>query len=177
MPRGLRFQGLRFLEPTYSSNCLEHANRAARHWANTNQDFLSVMCYRIKDKAGKRPNDPDYNPRTLLIPNAAAWVKDKKVSNNIKAVASSRRIRLTHTRCQKLYLLRSICAGSQLISWIWFTILATVLQLAHPAHHWRVQVTEAQQQWWNFKSDNFDSVLLFKVGKFYEVCGALLSPG
>lgn len=32
-----------------------------------------------------------------------------------------------------------------------------------------VQVTEAQQQWWGFKSDNFDSVLLFKVGKFYEV--------
>jgi hypothetical protein len=38
---------------------------------------------------------------------------------------------------------------------------------------WRVllllQVTEAQQQWWGFKADNFDSVLLFKVGKFYEV--------
>jgi hypothetical protein len=32
-----------------------------------------------------------------------------------------------------------------------------------------LQVTEAQQQWWNFKADNFDSVLLFKVGKFYEV--------
>jgi hypothetical protein len=32
-----------------------------------------------------------------------------------------------------------------------------------------VQVSEAQQQWWGFKSDNFDSVLLFKVGKFYEV--------
>lgn len=32
-----------------------------------------------------------------------------------------------------------------------------------------VQVTEAQQQWWGFKSDNFDSVIMFKVGKFYEV--------
>jgi hypothetical protein len=32
-----------------------------------------------------------------------------------------------------------------------------------------LQVTEAQQQWWGFKADNFDSVLLFKVGKFYEV--------
>jgi DNA mismatch repair protein MSH6 len=30
-------------------------------------------------------------------------------------------------------------------------------------------VTEAQQQWWEFKASNFDSVLLFKVGKFYEV--------
>jgi DNA mismatch repair protein MSH6 len=35
-----------------------------------------------------------------------------------------------------------------------------------------LQVTEAQQQWWNFKADNFDSVLLFKVGKFYEVSPA-----
>lgn len=35
----------------------------------------------------------------------------------------------------------------------------------------RLQVTEAQQQWWNFKAANFDSVLLFKVGKFYEVGG------
>jgi len=32
-----------------------------------------------------------------------------------------------------------------------------------------LQITEAQQQWWSFKSSNFDSVLLFKVGKFYEV--------
>jgi hypothetical protein len=35
-----------------------------------------------------------------------------------------------------------------------------------------LQVTEAQQQWWGFKADNFDSVLLFKVGKFYEVSRA-----
>jgi DNA mismatch repair protein MSH6 len=32
-----------------------------------------------------------------------------------------------------------------------------------------VQVTQAQQQWWGFKADNFDSVIMFKVGKFYEV--------
>lgn len=31
------------------------------------------------------------------------------------------------------------------------------------------KVSEAQQQWWNFKKANFNSVLLFKVGKFYEV--------
>jgi hypothetical protein len=31
------------------------------------------------------------------------------------------------------------------------------------------QVSEAQQQWWSVKATNFDSVLLFKVGKFYEV--------
>eukprot|EP00775_Hariotina_reticulata_P005636 gene5636-5875_t len=31
------------------------------------------------------------------------------------------------------------------------------------------KITEAQQQWWSFKSSNFDSVLLFKVGKFYEM--------
>ncbi|KAI8462894.1 MAG: muts domain V-domain-containing protein [Monoraphidium minutum] len=31
------------------------------------------------------------------------------------------------------------------------------------------KVTEAQQQWWRFKAANFGSVLLFKVGKFYEM--------
>lgn len=31
------------------------------------------------------------------------------------------------------------------------------------------QVTEAQQQWWEIKAANFDSVLLFKMGKFYEM--------
>ncbi len=31
------------------------------------------------------------------------------------------------------------------------------------------KITEAQQQWWNIKAANFDSVVLFKVGKFYEV--------
>ncbi|GLC55756.1 hypothetical protein PLESTB_001025500 [Pleodorina starrii] len=31
------------------------------------------------------------------------------------------------------------------------------------------KVSEGQQQWWNFKAHNFDSVLLFKMGKFYEM--------
>eukprot|EP00878_Enallax_costatus_P014342 GHUV01015002.1.p1 GENE.GHUV01015002.1~~GHUV01015002.1.p1 ORF type:complete len:1085 (+),score=444.50 GHUV01015002.1:267-3521(+) len=83
-------------------------SEAARFAARMAERFPFLHPDRIKDKAGKRPDDPDYNPRTLLIPNAAAWFKDKKV-------------------------------------------------------------TEAQQQWWSFKSDNFDSVLLFKVGKFYEM--------
>ena len=30
-------------------------------------------------------------------------------------------------------------------------------------------MSEGQQQWWGFKAQNFDSVLLFKCGKFYEV--------
>ncbi|KAG2440549.1 hypothetical protein HYH02_010133 [Chlamydomonas schloesseri] len=61
---------------------------------------------RIRDAARRRPDDPEYDPRTLYIPDG--WFKDAKVS-------------------------------------------------------------EAQQQWWNHKSANFDSVLLFKVGKFYEM--------
>ncbi|KAG2424293.1 hypothetical protein HXX76_014671 [Chlamydomonas incerta] len=61
---------------------------------------------RIRDADKRRPDDPEYDPRTLHIPDT--WFKDAKVS-------------------------------------------------------------EAQQQWWNLKSANFDSVLLFKVGKFYEM--------
>lgn len=35
-------------------------------------------------------------------------------------------------------------------------------------------LSPGQHQWWTFKAKNFDSVLLFKMGKFYEVrarCG------
>lgn len=38
------------------------------------------------------------------------------------------------------------------------------------------KITEAQQQWWNIKAGNFDSVMLFKVGKFYEVRGIKQLP-
>ncbi|WPT16759.1 DNA mismatch repair protein MSH6 [Picochlorum sp. SENEW3] len=31
------------------------------------------------------------------------------------------------------------------------------------------KISEGQKQWWEFKSQNFDSVLMFKVGKFYEL--------
>uniref|UniRef100_A0A061SDZ5 DNA mismatch repair protein MSH6 n=1 Tax=Tetraselmis sp. GSL018 TaxID=582737 RepID=A0A061SDZ5_9CHLO len=31
------------------------------------------------------------------------------------------------------------------------------------------KVSEGQKQWWEFKAANFDSVLLFKMGKFYEM--------
>ena len=31
------------------------------------------------------------------------------------------------------------------------------------------KISEGQRQWWEFKSQNFDSVLLFKMGKFYEL--------
>ena len=31
------------------------------------------------------------------------------------------------------------------------------------------QVSPGQQQWWEIKARNFDSVLLFKMGKFYEM--------
>jgi len=30
-------------------------------------------------------------------------------------------------------------------------------------------LSPAQHQWWTFKATNFDAVLLFKVGKFYEL--------
>eukprot|EP00879_Flechtneria_rotunda_P025746 GHRR01027386.1.p1 GENE.GHRR01027386.1~~GHRR01027386.1.p1 ORF type:complete len:1037 (+),score=479.42 GHRR01027386.1:1366-4476(+) len=81
---------------------------AARFAARMAERFPFLHPKKIRDKTGKRPSDREYNPRTLLIPDAANWFKAKKV-------------------------------------------------------------TEAQQQWWKFKADNFDSVLLFKVGKFYEM--------
>ncbi len=31
------------------------------------------------------------------------------------------------------------------------------------------KVSEGQKQWWEFKSRHYDAVLLFKMGKFYEM--------
>jgi MutS domain I len=60
----------------------------------------------IRDGCRRRPEHPDYDPRTLHIPDG--WFKKHNVS-----------------------------AG--------------------------------QRQWWEFKAKNFDSVMLFKMGKFYEM--------
>jgi DNA mismatch repair protein MSH6 len=32
-----------------------------------------------------------------------------------------------------------------------------------------VQISEGQRQWWAFKAAHYGSVLLFKMGKFYEM--------
>eukprot|EP00941_MAST-03F_sp_MAST-3F-sp1_P003696 g3696.t1 len=58
----------------------------------------------IKDKNGNRPDDPEYDPTTLYVP-----------------------------------------------------------------EHFLKDQTPAQRQWWEFKSVNFDTILFFKVGKFYEI--------
>ena len=34
---------------------------------------------------------------------------------------------------------------------------------------WKSLFTDGGKQWWNIKKDNFDAVLLFKQGKFYEM--------
>lgn len=61
---------------------------------------------RVRDAAGHRPDDLEYDPRTLRIPPGAL-----KAAN----------------------------------------------------------VSEGQMQWWDFKAHNYDAVLMFKVGKFYEL--------
>ena len=38
-----------------------------------------------------------------------------------------------------------------------------------PTWYKEAKVSEGQAQWWSFKATNFDSVLLFKMGKFYEM--------
>jgi len=65
-------------------------------------DFLKED--KLKDKEGRRPSDPDYDPRTLHVP--------KEFLN---------------------------------------------------------KQTPGHQQWWKLKMNHFDTVLFFKVGKFYEM--------
>lgn len=39
----------------------------------------------------------------------------------------------------------------------------------HVPNDYLEKLTPAMRQWWELKSDNFDSILFFKVGKFYEL--------
>jgi DNA mismatch repair ATPase MutS len=79
---------------------------AARFAARMAERFPFLHPNRIRDARGRKPGEPGYDRRTLLVP--SSWFREMKV-------------------------------------------------------------TEAQQQWWRFKAAHFDSVLLFKVGKFYEM--------
>uniref|UniRef100_A0A1I8GI21 Ubiquitin-fold modifier 1 n=1 Tax=Macrostomum lignano TaxID=282301 RepID=A0A1I8GI21_9PLAT len=71
-------------------------------WDHLKLDWLRPE--RIRDSAGRRPDNPEYDGRTLLVP-------------------------------ERYY----------------------------------TQVTPAMRQWWELKSRHFDTVLFFKVGKFYEL--------
>ena len=75
--------------------------------------FPFMQPEKIKDADGRRPDDPDYDPSTLLLPSTFPKMRD--------------------------------ASGVQ----------------------WTV--SPGQAQWWKFKAANFDSVLLFKMGKFYEM--------
>lgn len=72
------------------------------NWVHNNLDFLKPD--RIRDINKRKSDDPDYDPRTLYVPEN--FLKD---------------------------------------------------------------LTPAMRQWWELKSQHMDSVLFFKVGKFYEL--------
>ncbi|KAG8184513.1 hypothetical protein JTE90_002359 [Oedothorax gibbosus] len=74
----------------------------SKEWFHDKLDWLKNE--NIRDRIGKSKLDPDYNPKTLYVPN------DFKKS-----------------------------------------------------------LTPAMRQWWDLKSEHFDTVLFFKVGKFYEL--------
>jgi len=71
-------------------------------YKHNSHDFMQPK--NIKDKDGRKKDNPDYNPRTLYVPE-----------------------RFLHEQ------------------------------------------TPAQRQWWQLKSDHFDVILFFKMGKFYEL--------
>ncbi|CAG0893054.1 unnamed protein product [Darwinula stevensoni] len=73
-----------------------------KQWTHLSMDFLRED--KIMDAQKRRPNDPEYDPKTLYLP------------EDLKG-----------------------------------------------------KLTPAHRQWWDIKSKNFDVVLFFKVGKFYEL--------
>ncbi|XP_073972274.1 DNA mismatch repair protein Msh6 isoform X2 [Rhodnius prolixus] len=90
--------------PTNLSQLNEITNVSDKegNWAHLKYDFLKPE--KIKDGKGRRPNHPEYDARTLYVP-------DDFLRNQ----------------------------------------------------------TPAMRQWWEMKSKNFDSILFFKLGKFYEL--------
>jgi len=89
-----------------ASNENNDSDAVARYSARDAERFPFLQPASLRDAAGLRPGDLNYDPRSLRIP--PGWFKAAKV-------------------------------------------------------------TEAQRQWWELKARHFDSVLLFKMGKFYEM--------
>jgi DNA mismatch repair protein MSH6 len=85
-----------------STSLLLAGDNAPRTFDHLDHDFLKSDM--IRDAAKRRPDDEDYDPHTLYVPDA-------------------------------------------------------FLKRQTPGH----------RQWWQFKSQYFDTILLFKVGKFYEL--------
>lgn len=83
-----------------NSNC--SGEGASTTWAHLKFDFLKPE--KIRDANKHRPDHPDYNPRTVSVP-----------------------------------------------------------------EDFKKNLTPAMRQWWEMKSQHFDCVLFFKVGKFYEL--------
>ena len=79
-----------------------NSDQGSINFPHLNYPFLQED--KIKDKNGRRPNDPEYDARSVFVPES-------------------------HLNTQ----------------------------------------TPGQRQWWELKSDNFDTVLFFKMGKFYEL--------
>lgn len=73
-----------------------------QNWTHTKIDFIKPD--QIRDSKGRRPNHPEYDPRTLFVPES--FLK---------------------------------------------------------------QQTPGHRQWWDLKSQHYDCILFFKVGKFYEL--------
>lgn len=89
-------------------------------WRFSSLHLAASQPDKIRDAQRRRPSDPDYDPRTLFVPEG-----------------------FLSKQSPGLYQLSMICSG--------------------------------HRQWWKIKSELFDTVLFFKVGKFYEVeMGALL---
>lgn len=85
-----------------SANAGESCISVVRKFSHETYDFIKPE--NIRDKDGRRPEHPDYDPKTLYVPND--WLKKQ---------------------------------------------------------------TQTQQQWWLIKRDHFDTILFFKMGKFYEL--------
>lgn len=104
---------------------------------------------KLKDGAGRRPDHPDYDPSTLYVP--PSFIEEQ-------TPGFFSFVTLYSTVFQNTFLF--------LFSSLYFLSFFTFLL---PSIRKNPSLLPGHQQWWAIKAANFDTILLFKVGKFYEL--------
>lgn len=99
----------------------------------------------IRDRERRRPDHPDYNPRTVYVP--------EDFLNQQTPVSST-------VMCFTRYVIMHL-----------FTVYKDLfcfryLKYCHKSVYFFLQ---GLRQWWELKSRHYDTVLFFKMGKFYEL--------
>ena len=115
----------------------------------------------IKDKKKRRPDEEGYDATTIYIPES--FLKEQTVCMTV-----------LHIPCQNaphvsIYSVTYYELKDSNINFIQRLTEVEVLIIVLNSKLGFFLSQPAQRQWWELKSEHFDTVLFFKMGKFYEL--------